>query len=1121
MKKRIISLFLCAVMLLPNLTVRAAAANSAASAAAGYLKRGDYVVFSPAEKWQNGQRVAVATTEWELTAQHSGTANGNDVQTWKFGVSDKFYIENEETKSDGISYVRIQCKDFRESKDGRYWDIEGRSKKPGGNLHVWEFKGGAASQWFYLEEDGDGDPETFFLRNMNSNLYLAPENYFKNPKDNCGQGRNSWWEEGCNVVQSNYAFRWRIQVLNRDAAAGMGKTDKYANWMSLLPDERYLSELNIPGTHDSGTANVEGSWNSSFNIVSCQKYFIQQQLYAGVRSLDIRTAWNNDSKDMVLVHGNDFTVCHTPNHGNNAKNKTFRSVLDTIIAYLAAHPTEAVILTLKIDGGDKSKGAETLRSILNEYIAKYPERFYDWISGSGGTWSVAQGRMSSPTLGEVRGRIVMMTRVDLSDGGSQPQKLYRYVGPDLTQWDSSYDDDKHYAQKVSSGSSVKVYIQDDYESPDGNKWTQITNTVKQLNGNLSGAVKPERQDFVFNYTSKTTSDRYGLSPLGAAKYINDLIYNDSLFTPGSTSAKENPRMGIVVMDYINKQLCRRIIDRNTFPSSAAMKISQIISSGGAGQNAADPGSTALRAVSAAPAGQEEIVWPESAELTYGYVLGEAVLHFAEGASGGREGRFEFANAEDLPLSTETADGGVISDTPVLRTLTFLPADGSAAESREIPVTVHKRPLPIKIDNYEVAYGDEFRRSDLSVTAGGYLLAKDLAALNETLQKYEIRWVLRESDGTVIEWPGVPSSDALASGTIDLQAGVTINPETEFPNYQARKELGSWEIVPRTVTVSWRWYGGSWHASLGNILEGDDVAPAMENGILTLVGEKAGCYQVAEADQTPPAPPSPASYPIHVTEAAHGSVLASASRASQGEAVTLTVTPEKGYVLGTLTVTDAAGRTLALADLGGGKYRFAMPASAVTVTASFLDDSALRNRFVDVPAGSYCSDAVLWAVKEGITLGTDAEHFSPAAPCTRGQAVTFLWRAAGKPAASSAVTFSDVADDAYCTEAVRWAASLGIVTGYGDGSFRPGTTVTREQMAAFLFRFAKAQGLDTTQGGMAVREFQDFDQISAYAADAMTWAVNAGILKGDQNRLLPQSPCTRGQIVTLLHRLLEG
>lgn len=184
MKKRIMSLLLLAALVLPLLPARASAANAAAT---GYLRRGDYIVVSPAERWLNGKRVAVTTTEWELTAQHSGTANGNDVQTWKYGVSDKFYIANEETKSNGISYVRIQCKNFRESGGGRYWDIEGRSKKPGGNLHVWDFKSGTASQWFYLEEDGDGDPETFFIRNMNSTLYLAPENYFQNPKDNCGE----------------------------------------------------------------------------------------------------------------------------------------------------------------------------------------------------------------------------------------------------------------------------------------------------------------------------------------------------------------------------------------------------------------------------------------------------------------------------------------------------------------------------------------------------------------------------------------------------------------------------------------------------------------------------------------------------------------------------------------------------------------------------------------------------------------------------------------------------------------------------------------------------------------------------------------------------------------------
>ena len=164
-------------------------------------------------------------------------------------------------------------------------------------------------------------------------------------------------------------------------------------------------------------------------------------------------------------------------------------------------------------------------------------------------------------------------------------------------------------------------------------------------------------------------------------------------------------------------------------------------------------------------------------------------------------------------------------------------------------------------------------------------------------------------------------------------------------------------------------------------------------------------------------------------------------------------------------------------------------------------------------------AIRWAAERGIAAGKTAATFDPSGACTRGQAVTFLWRAAGKPEVSSGAAFSDVAADAYCAQAVRWAASLGIVTGYADGNFRPNATVTREQMAAILFRFAKAQGLDTTQGGMAIREFQDFDQLSPYAAEAMTWAVNAGILKGDQNRLLPQSPCARGQIVTLLHRLL--
>ena len=212
------------------------------------------------------------------------------------------------------------------------------------------------------------------------------------------------------------------------------------------------------------------------------------------------------------------------------------------------------------------------------------------------------------------------------------------------------------------------------------------------------------------------------------------------------------------------------------------------------------------------------------------------------------------------------------------------------------------------------------------------------------------------------------------------------------------------------------------------------------------------------------------------------------------------------VSGTLAVYELTGKSSGGNSGSGGS---GTPAPAEPV----------KSPFTDVSADSPYAGAIRWAAERGIAAGKTAATFDPSGACTRGQAVTFLWRAAGKPEVSSGAAFSDVAADAYCAQAVRWAASLGIVTGYADGGFRPNATVTREQMAAILFRFAKAQGLDTTQGGMAIREFQDFDQLSPYAAEAMTWAVNAGILKGDQNRLLPQSPCARGQIVTLLHRLL--
>lgn len=297
-----------------------------------------------------------------------------------------------------------------------------------------------------------------------------------------------------------------------------------------------------------------------------------------------------------------------------------------------------------------------------------------------------------------------------------------------------------------------------------------------------------------------------------------------------------------------------------------------------------------------------------------------------------------------------------------------------------------------------------------------------------------------------------------------------------------------------------WYNGN--------AKWDFDTPVTENLTLTAKWEKIHTSA-----------PSAPRYDVAVSDGAHGSVTVSPKSASKGSTVTVTVTPDKGYTLETLSVTDKNGSALNLTDKGGGQYTFTMPSGPVTVAATFMDDNTMLNFFVDVPAGAYYYDAVLWAAEGGIVTGTDAVHFSPDASCTRAQLVTFLWRAAGKPVVNYAMNFTDVESGAYCAEAVLWAASLGIVDGYGDGRFGTNDFVTREQVAAMLYRFAKAQGMDTTQGGMAIREFDDFDAVPAYALEAMDWAVNAGVLKGDNNRLLPQDNCTRAQIVTMLYRAL--
>ncbi|MBS4880758.1 MAG: S-layer homology domain-containing protein [Firmicutes bacterium] len=249
--------------------------------------------------------------------------------------------------------------------------------------------------------------------------------------------------------------------------------------------------------------------------------------------------------------------------------------------------------------------------------------------------------------------------------------------------------------------------------------------------------------------------------------------------------------------------------------------------------------------------------------------------------------------------------------------------------------------------------------------------------------------------------------------------------------------------------------------------------------------------------------------------ANGTATVSPKNASKGISVTITVKPDSGYVLDQLTVKDGSGKQIALTDKGNGQFTFTMPASKVTVEASFAKtEQPGTTGFTDVSASAYYADAVAWAVSEGITTGTSATTFSPNASCTRGQIVTFLWRAAGSPAPKGTSSFADVPAESYYAQAVAWAVENGITNGTGEGTFSPDASCDRSQSVTFLFR---ALG-GVTAGDAA---FSDVP-VGSYYESAVAWAAEQGITNGTSSTTFsPNDTCTRGQIVTFLYRGYQG
>lgn len=271
------------------------------------------------------------------------------------------------------------------------------------------------------------------------------------------------------------------------------------------------------------------------------------------------------------------------------------------------------------------------------------------------------------------------------------------------------------------------------------------------------------------------------------------------------------------------------------------------------------------------------------------------------------------------------------------------------------------------------------------------------------------------------------------------------------------------------------------------------------------------------------------YRVEVQQPDRGSIQVNKERAARGETVTVTVEPDRGYLLDSLSVTTRDGQDVELTEVNETRFTFRMPGSNVSVKAGFvLEEAPPADKepepaplpFSDVAEDDWYFEYVQYVYQRQMMSGTAPDMFSPNLTTTRGMIVTVLHRLEGTPAAVPS-SFPDVPDGEYYSAGVAWAAANGIVLGYDTGLFGPYREITREQLATILYRYAQSKGYDTSARG-SVAQFTDGGSVSDYATEAMSWAVGSGLISGMGDSILdPGGSATRAQVAAILKRFCES
>ena len=490
----------------------------------------------------------------------------------------------------------------------------------------------------------------------------------------------------------------------------------------------------------------------------------------------------------------------------------------------------------------------------------------------------------------------------------------------------------------------------------------------------------------------------------------------------------------------------------------------------------------------------------------------------------------------LPPGLELSTSGVISGTPTAQgtsNFTVTASNNGGSDSKEFTLTIDQQGT-IHVTSVSLD------KTDLSLTVGG---SETLTATitPDNASNKNVTWESSNTNVATVDANGEVTAVSAGTATITATAdgksatctvtvtaatvpvtGVTLN-KTSTSLYVGDTETLTATVQPGNAsnqTVTW----STSDASVATVENG--VVRATGRGTATITvttvdgGFTADCTVTVSRYSTGG---GSTTYAITAPDAENGTVRVSPSRASRGTTVTITVTPDEGYELESLTVLDSRDNEIALTDKGDGKYTFTMPSGRVTVEASFAEIAPEPLPFGDVDDGDWFADAVRFVYENGMMNGVSETGFAPNAATSRSMIVTILYRLEGEPVVDYAMDFTDVAGDAYYAEAVRWAASEGIVGGYGGGLFGSDDAVTREQLAVILYRYAVYKGYDVSIGeDTNILSYADFADLSEYAIPAMQWACGAGIITGVTDAtLVPQGEATRAQVAAMLMRFVEA